>query len=64
LAKNLLGVDIGSHSIKIVELAESKKGVELLRYGVSSLPTDTVVEGTLANFPLVVDTLRDLVKKF
>jgi type IV pilus assembly protein PilM len=56
-------VDIGSHSIKIVELKESKKGVELIRFGVATLPSDTVVEGTLANFPLVVDTLRALVKK-
>ena len=60
--KNALGLDIGSHTIKMVELSQSKSGLELQRFGVAEIPPDAVVEGNFMNFPLIVERVRELVK--
>ncbi|MBR59009.1 MAG: pilus assembly protein PilM [Myxococcales bacterium] len=62
-SKNLLGVDIGSHTIKVVEISQTKKNVELLRFGVAELPSDAIVDGAFVNFPVVVERLRELLRK-
>ena len=60
--KNALGLDIGSHTIKMVELSQTKSGLELQRFGVAEIPPDAVVEGNFMNFPLIVERVRELVK--
>ena len=55
----LIGVDISSTSIKLVELSESGKGVRRLeRYVVESLPKDIVTDGNIANLDQVSDGLK------
>ena len=55
----LIGVDISSTSIKLVELSESGKGVRRLeRYVVESLPKDVVTDGNIANLDQVSDGLK------
>src|SRR6516164_3834356 len=44
-SKQLVGLDIGSSSIKAVELKSTKAGFELVSYGMESLAQDTVVDG-------------------
>ena len=61
--RNLLGVDIGSSSIKMVELQESKRGIELVRFGIAEVPPDAVANGSFVNYPLLVERLRGLIKK-
>ena len=60
--KHALGLDIGSHTIKLVELTQSKSGLELQRFGVTDVPPDAIVEGNFMNFPLIVERVRSLVK--
>jgi type IV pilus assembly protein PilM len=49
-APPVLGVDISSSSVKIVELAEAGKGLyRVERYAIEPLPKDTVVDGNIAN---------------
>jgi len=57
---NLVGVDIGSSSIKICQLRESRKGLELVRLGFSPLPSQTIVDGHVMNSGAVVETLARL----
>jgi len=49
--KGLVGLDIGSYSIKAVELKTRKKGgretYEVARIGYEPLPHDAIVEGTI-----------------
>ncbi len=45
--KGLVGLDIGSSSIKAVELKKTRNGYELVNLGLDSLSPDTVVEGTI-----------------
>jgi len=55
----LIGVDIASTSIKLVELSEAGKGTfKLERYVVEALPKDVVTDGNIANLDQVSDTLR------
>ena len=59
--KNAVGVDIGSHSIKVCLLSESGRGLFLKRFDVAPLPPDSVVDGAVMNFPQVQDKLKELV---
>jgi type IV pilus assembly protein PilM len=57
---NLVGVDIGSSSIKVCQLRDSRKGLELLRLGFAQLPAQTIVDGHVMNSSAVVETLSRL----
>jgi type IV pilus assembly protein PilM len=60
--KNLVGVDIGTSSVKVVQVRESGKGVHLLKYGAEPLPPQSLVDGHVMNSGAVVDALRKLFK--
>jgi type IV pilus assembly protein PilM len=49
----VVGVDIGSHSVKVCELKKTDKGYQILALGSAVLPEDAVDDGTL-NEPEVV----------
>ncbi len=58
-APALIGVDISSTSIKLVELAETGKGAfRLERYAIEPLPKDVVSDGNIANLDQVSDALK------
>jgi type IV pilus assembly protein PilM len=55
----LIGVDISSSSIKMVELADTgKRQYRLERYAIEPLPADAVVDGNIANLEAVAETIR------
>jgi type IV pilus assembly protein PilM len=61
MAKNCVGLDIGSSSIKLVQIRAGKKGaVGLLSFGIEPLPPQTIVDGTIMNQGAVVDAIRSL----
>src|SRR5687768_826104 len=45
--KNLVGLDIGSSSVKAVELAKKGSNLQLLNLGFENLQTDTIVDGQI-----------------
>jgi type IV pilus assembly protein PilM len=51
--KNLVGLDIGSSSIKAVELRRTRAGIELAHLGVEALATDVVVDSMIMDSPSV-----------
>lgn len=55
--KPLVGLDIGSSSIKSVELKNTKQGYELVSFGLESLAQDTVVDGAIMDAPLVAGAI-------
>ena len=59
--KNAVGLDIGSSSIKIIQLREDRKGVQLQAFDMAVLPPEAVVDGALMNFTAIVDRIRELV---
>lgn len=59
--KDLLGIDVGSTSIKLVQLREVKGGYELESLGVAPLPPEAIVDNTLMDSSTVVETIKNLV---
>lgn len=58
-ARPLLGLDISSTSVKMVELVDNGKGsYRVERYAIESLPRDAVTEGNIVNLEGVADTVR------
>jgi type IV pilus assembly protein PilM len=55
--KNLIGVDIGSSSIKVCQLKESRKGYGLVRAGFTPLPPQSIVDGHVMNSQAVIEGL-------
>jgi type IV pilus assembly protein PilM len=55
--KNLVGVDIGASSIKVVLLRESRKKLQVFRWGLAQLPPQTIVDGHVMNAGAVTETL-------
>jgi type IV pilus assembly protein PilM len=55
----LIGVDISSSSVKMVELGDGGKGrIRLERYAIEPLAKDAVVDGNIMNLEAVGDSLR------
>ncbi|MBM4339006.1 MAG: type IV pilus assembly protein PilM [Deltaproteobacteria bacterium] len=59
--KGIVGLDIGSSSIKLIELGETKNGYKLLNLGVASLPPEAIVDGALMDSVTIIDTIRELI---
>lgn len=58
-APPLIGLDIGSSSIKIVELSEAGKGtLRLERYAIEPLPRGAVVDGNIDKIDVVAEAVR------
>jgi type IV pilus assembly protein PilM len=58
----LVGLDIGSHAIKLVELDDSKKGMILKNFGIIGLPQDAIVEGAIKEMEIVSSAIKTLYK--
>jgi type IV pilus assembly protein PilM len=58
--KALVGLDIGSSSIKAVELKNTKHGYELVSFGLEALAQDTVVDGAIMDAPLVAGAISNI----
>ena len=55
----LIGVDIASTSLKLVELSDAGKGLyRLERYVIEPLPKDVVTDGNILNIELCADVLK------
>ena len=58
----LIGVDISSTAIKLVELVQAGKGAyRLERYAIEPLVRDVVTDGNIANLDLVADPATNFV---
>ncbi len=56
-----MGLDIGSSSVKLVQLKESKKGIQLANFSMAPLPSEAIVDGALMNATAVVDTIQGMI---
>ncbi len=55
--RNLVGVDIGASSIKVVQLKENRKRLQVVRYGYASLPPQTIVDGHVMNSGAITEAI-------
>jgi len=59
----MVGLDVGSSSVKAVELSvKGKSGdFELVHMGVAPLPPDAIVQGAFLNSSVIVETIREAI---
>ena len=58
--KNLVGLDIGSSSVKAVELARKGANLQLLNLGFENLQTDTIVDGQIMELNNVSNVISQI----
>ena len=60
--KPVLGLDIGSHSIKAIVLDKTKSGLVLNSVNMVSLPPEAIVEGEIQEREIVITAIKNLIK--
>ena len=60
----LIGLDIGSRSIKAAEISETKKGRTLDRFGIIDIAPGLIEDGAINDAENVSDTIRQLFKNY
>jgi type IV pilus assembly protein PilM len=58
--KGVVGLDIGSSSVKAVELRQTKQGYELVALGLEPLGQDIVVDGAIMDAPAVAMAINKM----
>jgi len=59
--KEVIGIDIGSSSIKLLQLKEQKGVYTLLNAGIVPLPSEAIVDNTLMDSFLIVEAVKKLI---
>jgi type IV pilus assembly protein PilM len=60
--KHLVGLDIGSSSVKLLELKGGRGSYQLVHFGHAPLHAEAIVDGALMDAAAVADTIRSLVQ--
>jgi type IV pilus assembly protein PilM len=60
----LVGLDIGSKSIKAAEIIESKKGYSLSKFGMTDIPPGLIEDGAIKDPEKVAEIIRNLFKSY
>ncbi len=61
---HLVGLDIGSRSIKAGEIVEGKRGLTLKKFGMIDIPPGTIEDGVINDPESVSDAIRQLFKTY
>jgi len=60
--KTTVGLDIGSSSIKVVEIAHERSGDRLINYGISEPLSEAIVDGEIMDRQLVHEAITNLME--
>jgi type IV pilus assembly protein PilM len=60
----LVGLDIGSRSLKAAEISESKRGPELKKFGITEISHGAIEDGTINDPESVAESIRQLFKAY
>ncbi len=63
MAKQCIGLDIGSSAIKLVQLKPSGRSMSLQNFGIEPVPPQTIVDGVILNHGAVVDAIKSLTRR-
>jgi type IV pilus assembly protein PilM len=60
--KDILGIDIGSSLVKLVQLKQHNNAYSLLNLGLMPMPPEAIVDNALMDSSSIVETLKNLLK--
>ncbi|MFQ5442869.1 MAG: type IV pilus assembly protein PilM [Thermodesulfobacteriota bacterium] len=58
-----VALDIGSNSIKLVQMAQSKTGWAIQKLGMKELPPEAIVDGSIIDSMTVISAIKDIIKE-
>src|SRR6476660_5761087 len=58
--KSVAGLDVGSSSIKMVELSGKANNLSLVSLGFENLPSDTIIDGQIMELNVVSDVIQSV----
>jgi len=61
---SLVGLDIGSRSLKAAEISESKRGRELKKFGITEIAHGAIEDGNINDPESVAESIRQLFKAY
>jgi type IV pilus assembly protein PilM len=59
--KEVIGIDIGSSSVKLIQVKDLKGSFQLLNVGIVPLPSEAIVDNTMMDSSSVVSAVRNVV---
>jgi len=59
--KGMVGLDIGSRYIKAVQLNEVSEGYQLESFGITTLPPELIVDGSILDSTRVIESIKELI---
>jgi len=59
--KEVIGIDVGSSSVKLVQLKDNKGTYQLLNAGIIALPPEAIVDNSLMDSSSIAATIKNLV---
>jgi len=60
----IIGLDVGSRTLKVAEVTEAKQGYELKKIGMTDIDAGLIEEGAIKNPEAVADAIRKLFKMY
>ncbi len=61
---HIVGLDIGSRSVKAAEITETKRGLLLKRFGIVDIAHGAIEEGTIIDAETVAESIKQLFKSY
>lgn len=58
--KELVGLDIGTSSVKVVHLERARNSYRMAELGIAAIPPETIVDGAIIDAAAVSSTIREL----
>ncbi|MBI5328746.1 MAG: type IV pilus assembly protein PilM [Deltaproteobacteria bacterium] len=58
---DVIGLDIGSNSVKVIQLAPAKKSWRLVNIGIGHLPSEAIVDGYIIDSMTVISVVKELI---
>ena len=62
--KLVLGLDIGTSAVKLVELKDTGRGYQVENMALVPLPPETIVDGSLMDATTVIEAIRELIAQY
>jgi len=60
----VMGLDIGTSAVKFVDLKDTGRGYQVENMGLTSLPPETIVDGSLMDATTVVEAIGELIAHY
>ncbi len=58
-----VALDIGSNSIKLVQMTQGKTGWQIQKLGVKELPPEAIVDGSIIDSMTVISAIKEIIKE-